>query len=244
MDERHISDKPAGQRRPTRRRWFALVLGLMMIGALVIGGTVAAQEGTSDSDSSLGESFLNRLAENLGISRDSLDNAITTAGNETVDQAVTNGDLTQDQGDALKNRIENGHFFSFGRPGGRIGMALFGHGVTLDTVASTLGMSVDDLTTELQSGSTLKEIITEHGSTVDAVVNALVEQATTSLDTAVANGRLTQKQADTILSNLPDRLTQMIENGFSGPCEPFDGGHMPGSDNATPDAEQEASPTA
>ena len=123
-------------------------------------------------------------------------------------------------------------------------MALFGHGVTLDTVADTLGMSVDDLTTEMQSGSTLEEIITEHGSTVDAVVSALVEQARTSLDTAVENGRLTQEQVDNILSSLPDRLTQMIENGFSGPCGPFDGGRMPGSDNATPDAEQEASPTA
>ncbi|MCO5177325.1 MAG: YckD family protein [Thermomicrobiales bacterium] len=244
MGEQHTSIDPQERHTPTRRRWLAVVLGLMMIGALVVGGTVAAEEGSSDSNSGLGESFLNRLADNLGISRDSLNDAITTAGNETVDEAVTNGDLTESQGDALKNRIENGHFFSFGRPGARIGMAVFGHGVTLDTVSDTLGMSVDDLTAELQSGSTLEEIITAHGSSVDAIVNALVEQAKSSLDTAVANGRLTQAQADNMLSALPERLTQMIENGFGGDCGPRDGGRMPGSDNATPDAEQEASPTA
>lgn len=243
MSELPTSTGPNERQKPARRRWIAIVLGLMMIGALVIGGTVAAQEGASETNSGLGESFLNRLASNLGISRDSLNDAITTAGNETVDEAVTNGDLTESQGDALKNRIENGNFFRFGRPGARIGMAIFGHGVTLDTVADTLGISVDDLKAELQSGSTLEEIITAHGSSVDTVVNALVEQARTSLDTAVANGRLTQEQADNMLSAMPERLTQLIENGFGGDCAPHNGGRMPGSDTATPDAEPEASPT-
>ena len=36
---------------------------------------------------------------------------------------------------------------------------------------------------------------------------------------AVANGSLTQDQADQILANLPDRLTQMIENGLPGGCD-------------------------
>lgn len=224
-----------GNRRQGRRRWLTIVSLVMVVGALAIGGTVAAESGSSATGDSLRESFLSRLADNLGISRDKLDQAITTTGDQTIDEAVTNGDLTQQQGDALKQRIADGHFFSFGNRHARIGRALFGHGEGLDTIASTLGITTDELQSELQSGSTLEQIITNHGSSVDTVVQALVAQAKTDLDQAVADGKLTQSQADQLLANLPDRLTQMIQNGFPGPCGPG-GNHQTNPNDATPQA--------
>ena len=50
--------------------------------------------------------------------------AMISAGDQTVDDAVTSGKLTQQQGDAMKKRIANGDFFSFGRHHGRFGRAV------------------------------------------------------------------------------------------------------------------------
>ncbi len=228
-------------RRPGRRRWLAIASVALLIGALTVGGTVAAESGSPAGDGSLRESFLTRLANNLGIGRDQLDEAITTAGAETIDEAVTSGALTQTQGDALKQRLENGNLFRLNLRHGRIGSGLFGHGDGMATVAATLGISTDDLRAELESGSTLDEVITAHGSSVEAVVDALVAEATVDLDQAVANGTLTQAQADQILANLPDQLTQAIENGF--PCGPrMDHHHSAGPDDASPET-TEATPT-
>jgi hypothetical protein len=199
-----------------------------MLAALLLGGTVAFAQSGDSTDSTLGQTFLTKLAGHLGISTDQLNTAIKQSGNETIDEAVTSGQITQDQGNKLKDRIGSGDFFRFGVGGhGRMGRAMFGCGVGLDTVASTLNMTTDDLRTELQSGKSLSDIITEHSSTVDAVVQALVADAKTQLDQAVTNGRITQDQENTILANLPARLTDMIENGhIGGP-----GMHMqPGTD--------------
>ena len=57
------------------------------------------------------------------------------------------------------------------------------------------------------------------------------------MDDAVANGTLTQAQADRILTNLPDRLTRMIENGGPGNCDRW----FQNNDDATDDAEETTS---
>lgn len=202
-------------RKPARRsripRWIAVGAAALALFVLLIGGTALAQSGTSSTAADLRESFLNRLAQNLGIGRDALDSAIQQSAEQTIDDAVASGKLTQEQGAILKQRIQEGKgLFLFGGRWG-LGPRLPGCGLSLDTVASTLGITTDELRSELASGKTLSQIITEHGKTVDDVVNALVAEAKTKLDQAVADGRLTQEQANQILSTLPDRLKQMIE---------------------------------
>lgn len=224
-------------RRRGKRRWLTIVSLALVVGTLAIGGTVAAESGSSTTGEGLRESFLSRLAGNLGISRDTLDQAITTAGNETVDDAVSNGDLTQQQGDALKQRVTDGTAFAFGKGHGRSGRAMFGHGDGMATIASTLGITTDELHAELQAGATMEEVITGHGSTVETVVDALVAEAKVDLDQAVADGKLTQAQADEMLANLPERMTHMIENGTR--CDPRGGDHQRNMDGTS----EEASPT-
>lgn len=211
-------------RTTTIRRVIAAGIAALALFGLVLGGTVLAQSGGEDSiASSLRETFLNRLAENLGIGREELDSAIQQSAEQAIDEAVANGQLTEEQGAALKERIAQGHLpLVFAKPH-RFGPWPVAC-VALDTVADTLGMSVADLRAELQSGKTLSEIIAEHGKTVDDVVNALVAEAQAKLEQAVADGRLTQEEADEILSTLPDRLRQMIEENRL----PGRGWHRPG----------------
>jgi polyhydroxyalkanoate synthesis regulator phasin len=209
---------PARNSRPIRRWFFGGMLGLAL-GAVLLGGNAFAQTDSAGTD--LGQSFLDRLAGKLGVSSDELETAITDSQTEVIDEAVANGRLTEEQGEALKDRVESGEGLFRMMPG-RLGVGQHTFrmlDINLATVASELGITTDELRAELADGATLSEVITSHGSTVDAVVTALVADAETELAEAVANGNLTQEQADRVLANLPDRLTQMIENGLPGDCD-------------------------
>lgn len=191
----------------------------ILILTLVIGGTAFAQTESGPGDS-LGESFLDRLAENLGISRGELDDTIQQSGNEVIDDAVADGRLSEERAEILRQRLESGApFMGFAGPHGPGGPHHGRNvlGFSLPVIGEELGMTVDELRAELADGATLSDVITTQGSSVEAVVDALVSEAEAKLDEAVANGRLSQERADEILANLPERLTERIENGPIGP---------------------------
>ncbi len=84
-------------------------------------------------------------------------------------------------------------------------------GRTVDIVAQTLGISVDDLIAELQGGKSVAQVAQEHGVALDTVVNAIVAERETALDQAVADGRLTQEQVDQMLTNMRTNLTEQLQ---------------------------------
>jgi hypothetical protein len=222
-----------GRRSGRIRRWLTGGAIGIALAAVLLGGTALAQSESDGSD--LNQTFVERLAGKLGMSSDDLQSTIKETQAEVIDDAVANGQLTEEQGNALKDRIESGDGPFRLMPGGPgFGRFAMRHlDFNLETIATELGMTTDELRTELESGSTLSEVITAHGSTVEAVVDALVTDAKTQLDAEVADGSITQAQADQILTNLPDRLTQMIENGFPAGCDRwFDNGGSDDSDNS------------
>jgi len=124
---------------------------------------------------------------------------------DVLSSLVSDGTLTQDQADkvaqALKDALPEGR-----GPG-------MGRGMGLDAAATALGMSTDDLHTALEGGQTLAQVAASKGIDVQTVIDALVADATTHIDDEVAAGHLTQEQADTRLSDLTDRITDMVNNG-------------------------------
>lgn len=223
----------------TLRRWFAAGMLSLALGALLVSGTAFAQSGTDDP--TFNQSFLERLAGKLGISSSDLEATIKETQNDMIDDAVANGRLTEQQGQALKERIASGNGIVRFMPGHH-GIARHAFGIldiNLDTIAAEIGMTGDELRAELEGGATLTDLITDQGSTVEAVVDGLVADAETNLEEAVANGSLTQDQADRILATLPERLTRMIENGGPGNCERWFQNND--NDNADDDAEATSS---
>ncbi len=97
----------------------------------------------------------------------------------------------------------------------------FGAGSTPGIVARTLGISVDDLLVELQGGKSIAQVAEEHGVALDNVVNAIVAEREAALAQAVAEGRLTQEQADLMLANMRTNLTTQLQQphvpGGQGP---------------------------
>lgn len=202
-----------------RRRiliWLSSMGLVIALGAMLLGGAALAQD---DSTTTLGDSFFERLAAKLGITSDELETAVREAGSETIDEALANGEITQEQADALQERLDSASGYEtlrgFGRGHGPRGFGI-GCDISLDTVATTLGITTDELETALADGSTLSEVIEANGKTVADVVDALVVEAEARLAEAVTAGDITQAQADELLAELPDRLTEAIENGFIG----------------------------
>ncbi len=201
------------------RRWLSGGMLGLTLAAVLLGGTAVAQTEATDTGESA--SFLERLAGKFGMTADELVKTIKDTRIEMVDEAVENGRLTVQQGDALKQRIESadGSFLKERRERAAARYAWKQLDIDIQAIATQLQMTADGLRAELESGATLEEVIIAQGLTVDVVVAALVADAGTTLAVAVADGDLTQAQADRILTHLPDRLTRAIEHGPPDACE-------------------------
>ena len=87
----------------------------------------------------------------------------------------------------------------------------FGFGDDLSTAASYLGLSTDELTSQLRSGKTLAQIAgATSGKSVDGLVDALVGAARTKLDAAVAAGKLTSNEEQTMLTRLRSETADRV----------------------------------
>lgn len=109
-----------------------------------------------------------------------------------------------------------GGFGGWGAGGGRRGLhgppGAHRLGGVLAAAASYLGLSESSVQSQLRSGKTLAQIVQETGGdkNVDGLVQALVDASKAKLDAAVAAGKLTQAQEDTILSNSKQRFTDLV----------------------------------
>lgn len=120
---------------------------------------------------------------------------------DILDQLVADGTITQEQADAIKAAIAAnkpaGEFPGrHGRPGrdgdGHFGMpgmkglgGVIGGG--LDAAANAIGITADELTTELMNGKTIAQVATEHGVDPQKVIDAIVAEATKNINDVVTN---------------------------------------------------------
>jgi len=179
------------------------VAGLVIAGG---GGAIAATQLTPEQES---QAVVSDAAEQLGVSPQKLSDALKQALKNRVDAAVSDGRLTKEQGDELKERIDADELPLFGLRGGHgYGHEPYHHG--LDTAATYLGLSEDALHEQLESGKTLAQIAQAQGKSVDGLIDAIVADEKQELTDAVAAGRLTQTQADEKLANLRDRVTNLV----------------------------------
>jgi urease accessory protein UreF len=84
------------------------------------------------------------------------------------------------------------------------------HGL-LRLAATYLGMSKEQLRTQLASGTTLAQVAAATpGKSAAGLVDYVVSRAQTRLDAAVAAGRLTQAQEQALLTRLRTKLTALV----------------------------------
>lgn len=158
------------------------------------------------------DNFLSRVAANLGVTLDQLKQAYKSAAIQTVDDALADGKITQEQADKAKAKIETGEI------GGLRKFLGGGHGRVRDRVerlrdgivksASTaLNMTPDELKAQLKSGKSIADVA---GSNLGAVKTQITNDAKAKLDAAVAANKLTQEQADKAFQKLTDNLDKVL----------------------------------
>jgi hypothetical protein len=187
---------------------------LAVVGA---GGAVAADRLTPDDER---RAVVEDAAKQLGVDPAKLNDALQKALENRIDEAVKAGRLTEEQGKAMKERIEAGDFPLFGGPGfgghrgfGHHGFALHGFR-DLGAAAAFLGVDENALRERLRDGDTLAEVAKDKGKSVDALVSAIVAATTKRLDEAVAAGRITKAQRDEIVAGLKKRTTEIVNGDF------------------------------
>jgi hypothetical protein len=193
-----------------------LVVAGVVVAVLAGGAALASSGSVSGSPT-----FLDSLAQHLGISTAKLQDAAKAAALDQVDNALAAGQITKEQADELKTRINAGDYPLSGRgPGFGFGGRDFAPGPfgppepglglrgSLQKLADYLGLSTQELVQKLQAGQSLAQIAKAQGKTVDGLVSVIVDAAKARLDEAVADGRLTADEEKTML----DRLQNMVES--------------------------------
>ena len=190
------------------RRPSALVAALAAVAVL---GIAAAGASAADSPR-----LVDEVAARLGIAPDQLRAAFRDALAARIDAAVETGKLTPEQGARLKERLADAKGLGL-MLRGRLAMkhpalvrALRARAHRLGPIAKYLGISRQELHTELRSGKSLAQIAVAHGKTVDGLVDAIVARARARLDTAVEKSRLTRQRADELLARLTDAVEQAV----------------------------------
>ncbi len=194
---------------------------------------ITAQQSTATND------YVTELAKNLGVSEQSLRDAIKKTDLSFLDKAVAEGKLTRERADEIRVKIESGeksfaglHGFERGGKGGPGG----GHGGPDGAgmhaggadLAAFLGITEDALRTEMTSGKTLAQVAETHGKTRDQLKAFLTAEQKEHLAEAVAAGKLTQAQADQKLAEMAARLDEMIDSTKPAGGPGARGGRMPG----------------
>lgn len=154
---------------------------------------------------------------------------------EALSGLVDDGTITGEQADAVETalgeaRPERG----FGHHGGPMRHR------GLEVVADTLGMTEDEVREALDGDQTIAELAAEKGAEVQAVVDAIVADHRARLDEHVAEGDLTQEQADEMSAGAQERATAFVNGEMPafGPGGPHHDGRHGGLDGpADPPAE-------
>jgi len=211
-----------------RRRAAIGAVGLAALGG---GGAAVAASRSGDTPAAQTQAIAADAAGQLGVSTADLTAAIKQAMVDQIEAKVTAGTLTKAQATAIEARLAKADapLFALGGGPGGPGHRHDGPGggpVSLDAAATYIGISASDLRTQLDAGKTLAAGATANGKTVDGLKTALSTAAKTDLDAAVTAGRLTQAQEDKILTDLPARLDEEVNEvhtgGHGGPGGPGD----------------------
>lgn len=122
---------------------------------------------------------------------------------------VSDDTLTEAQADAVATTLAEA--MPPRGPGGPGGHGGRGGGMHLQVAAEALGMSVDELRAAAADGKTLADLAADNGVTEQTLIDALVAAHEEKLDAALADGRLTQPEADEKLADARTRITERLD---------------------------------
>lgn len=188
---------------------------------------------------------LDEIAAEQGVAIEDLQAAMQSAQADILAQAVADGALTQEEADKIAEHMANGRGRGHGSRGkrqGRGGPEISNPGWIKDyqddlqsALANVLGLSVEELDAARTEGVKLGEIAAEQGVELEDVKAAMQSAYEDVLAQAVADGALTQEEADAIAEHKAEGNGRC--GGHNGPR-----GNRPGRGSAPPNQNGFSSP--
>lgn len=171
-----------------------------------------------------GDKTLATIASEQNVDVDAVVNAIVEAKTVKLDEQLSEGKLTQEEYDSRvadlseqAQKMVNGEWK--GQPGGKGESGRQGgiKGIgSSEEVAEALGLTTDELKTEVQSGKTLAAIATERNIDVQTVIAAIVEAQTAKYNEQLSEGKLTQEQFDEKIAGLSEKAETLVNSEPKG----------------------------
>jgi len=158
-----------------------------------------------------------------GKSRDGLVTYLTNAVNDAIAKALADGKITQAQADKAKGEVAD-HIAKFvdhtwpkpkprpANPQAKTPSAQAFIGDFMNTTRTYLGITQQDLMTQLRAGKSLGDIANATtGKSRDGLIAALTTAANDKLDQAVKSQKLTADQATALSAKVKDAVTQLVD---------------------------------
>ena len=199
--------------------------GIGALAAVAVAGAVAVavpRLGTAQADDTEPgrvARYQELLAKNLGISVDALKAAEKAARDQLIDEQVAAGKLTAEKAAKMKE-MPAGQLLRRAAAHGRGHRVRAVIGGILDAAANVMHVSRDVLVQELKQGKSIAQVASERGVSRDALKQGIVSAEKAKLDQAVANGKITQAQADKLLQGLTNRVDKIIDRTREGGPRP------------------------
>jgi ribosomal protein S20 len=216
-------------------RVIAVVVGAL---ALAGGGIAAAAAASSSTGTPVAKAspvtsassaqrycqkFLAHLSQDLNTSQPSVESAISKAASQTIDDAVSAGQLTAKQGAQLKSRLSQNalcsQFNGLGRRQAVSGVMARAMQAYLGAAAATLGLTPAQLMTDLRQGQSLQQLAGAHTPPLSESQfrAALIQNLTPALDKAVSDKTLTKAQETMVLQRLQTGPLPLWSQGIKRP---------------------------
>ena len=149
--------------------------------------------------------------------------AAVAAGQTQIDEALANGRINEEQAAALSQNLVDGVTAAVnGEAGwrwvGRTALRVAGARELVGAVAEATGLTNRDVAEQWRSGTSLNDIAAANGASPEAISAAVVADVTERLSEAVANGRITQTEADLALQSLAERITATMSQIHQRPA--------------------------
>ena len=155
-----------------------------------------------------GGETIRTLVEELGLDMTDFQAALQAAHAEMLQQAVADGNITQEQADRMIYR--QGALNVFGHVGkGGFGLRDKDGTAWRTTLAEVLGIPVEQLEKRLADGETIRTLVETLGFDMAEVQTALQAARAEMLQQAVADGSITQEQAERMLNHLSVRRNRV-----------------------------------
>jgi hypothetical protein len=179
-----------------------------------------------------GQTFA-EIAEAEGVDPQTIADAFLAEREAALEEAVADGRLTEEQADLMLEQMaehvseqleESWMPRSFGdglvapRRWGKRGFSL------VDAAAEVTGLTAEEVITALQEGETFAEIAEAEGVDPQAIADAFLAEREAALEEAVADDRLTEEQADRMLEQMTEHVSERLEESWMP--HSFGGGRM------------------